>query len=222
MSAQTPALDLDELSRTTYSAVYSDACDAGGLRFQTLEPGARRLAGPESVLIGFARTAVSLPLTEIPEQPYVGEIGFVDSLRPGDVAVLDCSRKPVAAWGELFSTAATGRGARGALIDGYLRDISKIDALGRFPIYGRGARPTDSLGRVAIREWDIPVSVYGLTIHPGDLIVCDADGVVAVPKAAVPGVVKHAREKAAMEDDARGLLLEGGYLRDVWEKYRVL
>lgn len=215
-------LDLDALARETYSAVYSDVCDALGKRFQTLQPGARHIAGPDCVLIGHARTAISMPVNEIPDRPYGGEIDFVDSLGDGDLVVLDCSRAPVAAWGELFSTASAGRGARGALIDGLVRDIAKINELDRFPVFARGARPTDALGRVAIREWDVPVCVYGLTVFSGDLVVCDSDGVTVVPGKHIPEVVPRALEKASIESEARQLLLNGGYLRDVWESFRVL
>ena len=143
-------LDLDDLSEGTYSAVYSDVCDSAGMREQTLEPGAKLLAGPSGVLIGWARTAVSMPVTDILERPYGGEIDFIDSLNVGDVVVLDCSRKPVAERDELFSTASVGRGARGAIIDGLIRDKRLIGKLNKFPVFGRGLRPTDSLGRVAI------------------------------------------------------------------------
>jgi 4-hydroxy-4-methyl-2-oxoglutarate aldolase len=222
MSQLHDLFDFDALSRTTYSAVYSDACDAAGLRSQTLEPGARLLAGPSGVLIGWARTALSLPVTQAPERPYGGEVDFIDSLGPNDLVVMDCSRQPAAAWGELFSTAALARGARGALIDGYARDLDKIDTLGRFPVFGRGARPTDSLGRVSIGAVDVPVCVFGLTVHPGDLVVADRDGVAVVPRAHAKDMMDRASTKAATENSARGLLLEGGYLRDVWETYRVL
>ena len=113
-------LELERLAQDTYSAVHSDVLDALGWRGQTMEPGARLLAGPEHVLIGWARTAVSRPVEAPPTRPYGGEIDFIDSLGVGDLVGLDCSRRPAAAWGELFSTAAAGRGARGALIDGYV------------------------------------------------------------------------------------------------------
>jgi regulator of RNase E activity RraA len=215
-------LDLDELARTIYSAVLSDVCDASGLRSQTLDPGACLVAGPQRVLIGWARTAVSMPVVEIPDRPYGGEIDFVDSLGAGDVVVLDCARKPAAAWGELFSTAAVGRGARGAVIDGLIRDVDKIDELGKFPVFARGARPTDSLGRVGIKDFDVPVCVYGLTVHPLDLIVADRDGITVVPRLRADEIIAMAVDKATTENSARELLLGGGRLRDVWEKYQVL
>ncbi len=215
-------IDLDGLADATYAAVFSDICDQLGLREQTLAPSIRRLAGPRRTLVGWARTALSLPVTAIPQRPYGLEIDFIDSLLPGDVVVLDCSRRPAAAWGELFSTAATGRGARGAIIDGHTRDVAKIDALGRFPVFGTGTRPTDSLGRVAIAEYDRPVCVAGTTVRSGDLVVADDDGVTVVPRARAREAIRLALEKATTENKARDLLLGGGKLADVWERFRVL
>ena len=220
--ADLSAFDLDQLAAETYSAVYSDVCDAVGLSQQTLEPGARHVAGPKRVLSGWARTGLSLPVAEAPIRPYGGEIDFIDSVGTGDVVVIDCSRKPAAAWGELFSTAAVGRGARGALIDGLVRDVAKIDELNRFPVFARGSRPTDSLGRVSLSAWDEPVVVYGVTVRCGDLIICDADGVTVVPRAVAPEIVTKALTKSRMENAARGLLLNGGYLRQVWEEFQVM
>ena len=83
-------------------------------------------------------------------------------------------------------------------------------------------RPTDSLGRVAIAEYDIPVCVFGLTVHPGDLVVCGSDGSIVISRDHAHEIMKKACEKALTENNARELLLNGGLLRDVWEKYRVL
>ena len=215
-------LDLNKLAAATYAAVFSDICDHLGLREQTLNPTVRRLAGPRRTLIGWARTALSLPVTAIPEHPYRLEIEFIDSLLPGDVVVLDCSRRPAAAWGELFATASVGRGARGAIIDGHVRDIAKLDELGRFPVFGTGVRPTDSLGRVAIAEYDRPVCVAGTIVRSGDLVVADDDGVTVVPRDHARAAIAAALEKVSTEDSARALLLEGGKLADVWDRFRVL
>jgi regulator of RNase E activity RraA len=215
-------IDLDRLAEATYAAVFSDICDQLGMREQTLAPTIRRLAGPRRTLIGWARTALSLPVAAVPDRPYGLEIDFIDSLLPGDVVVLDCSGRPAAAWGELFSTASTGRGARGAIIDGHTRDVAKIDELGRFPVFATGARPTDSLGRVAIAEHDRPVCVAGTTVRSGDLVVADDDGVTVVPRASARQAIALALQKATTENRARDLLLGGGKLAGVWERFRVL
>ena len=218
--ALAPLPDLDALARVTYSAVFSDICDALGLRQQTAAPGLLPLSG-SGTLIGWARTALSLPVDAAPARPYGHEIDYIDSLRKGDVAVIECSKAPVAAWGELFSTAAKGRGARGAIVDGMLRDRSKIEDLG-FAVFARGCRPTDSLGRVSIHEADTAVTIGGVVVHGGDLVVADADGLTVVPRERAVEAITLAVEKAATENKARDLLLHGGLLADVWEKFRVL
>lgn len=215
-----PALDLDAVAAVTYSAVFSDVCDALGLRGQTVSPGLLPLGGG-GTLVGWARTAASLPVAAPPARPYGAEIDFIDSLRVGDVAVVDCSRHPAAAWGELFSTAARGRGARGAVIDGLIRDRRKILDMG-FQIHGRGCRPTDSLGRVSIQAVDTVIRLGGVEIRSGDLVVADEDGVTVVPRAHAERAIALAVAKATTENKARDLLLAGGRLADVWERFRVL
>jgi 4-hydroxy-4-methyl-2-oxoglutarate aldolase len=215
-----PNIDLNRLAKFTHSAVFSDACDRLGYRNQTVEPGIVLLAG-KGVVIGWARTAWSRQVAQPPERHYGEEIDFLDSLRPGDVPVVNCSERPAAAWGELFSTAAVGRGARGAIIDGYIRDREKIDALG-FPVLGRGCRPNDSLGRVSTQAVDIDIDCGVVRVSTGDLVVADMDGVTIVPRAIAEEAINVAIEKARLENGARDLLLAGGKMAEVWEKYRVL
>ena len=220
ISRDAPVPDLDAVAAVTGSAVFSDVLDKMGLREQTVSPGVVPL-GRGGTLVGWARTALSVPVEVPPARHYGGEIDFIDGLRPGDVAVVDCSGRPAAAWGELFSTAATGRGARGAVIDGLIRDRRKIAELG-FPIYARGHRPTDSLGRVSIQQTDVVIRLGGVQIAPGDLIVADEDGITVVPRAHAAEATERAVIKATTENKARDLLLGGGTLAEVWERFRVL
>lgn len=215
-----PDFDLDSLAKTTYSAVFSDICDSLGYRNQTAEPGIVPLSG-SGVMVGWARTARSSPVEAAPARPYGNEIDYLDSLRTGDIAVLDCSQRPAAAWGELFSTASKVRGARGAVIDGYVRDREKIQAM-NFRVLGRGCRPTDSLGRVSISAIDTEIQFGTVKVASGDLVVADSDGVTIVPRAIAVQVIELAIEKVQKEDGARGLLLAGGTMAQAWEKYRVL
>lgn len=213
--------DLDTLSDVLYSAVVSDSCDRAGLRHQVAEPGLHGATQTLPVLVGWARTVQARPVAEAPARHYGAEIDFVDSLRTGDVVLADTTAAYSGFWGELFSTAATGRGARGAVIDGMVRDHVKMTALG-FKIYARGAHPSDSLGRLSIVEQDHALRFRGVAARSGDFVIADVDGVVIVPRDRVREVLSYAVEKATIEDRARELLIQGGKLADVWEKFRVL
>jgi 4-hydroxy-4-methyl-2-oxoglutarate aldolase len=126
-----------------------------------------------------------------------------------------------APWGELLSTAAMARGARGAVIDGLIRDVKKILHLG-FPVFASGMKPVDSRGRGLVIDYNVPVDSGGVTVTPGDLIVADFDGVVAIPTEAVLVVVKLATDKVSREYSSRAELTNGKYLRDVYNKFGVL
>ena len=96
----------------------------------------------------------------------------------------------------------------------------QIEELG-FSVYGRGHRPTDSLGRVSIQEADTTIRL-GVEVRTGDLIMADEDGITVVPRERAEEAVERAVAKATTENKARDLLLAGGTLADVWERFHVL
>jgi 4-hydroxy-4-methyl-2-oxoglutarate aldolase len=156
-------------------------------------------------------------------EPYAKEIEAVDSILPGEVVVVSTSYSGKnAPWGELLSTAARARGARGAVVDGLVRDVKKIDMLG-FPVFAAGIKPVDSRGRGGlVIDYNVPVECGGVTTNPGDLVFADYDGVVIIPAAMVPEVISMALDKVNRENDSRQELMNGAYLRDVYHKYGVL
>lgn len=214
-------IDLDVVAGECYAAVVSDCCDAIGLRHQTLDPAIRPVASGMPVLVGWARPVLSVAVESGPARPYGTEIDFIDSLKQGQVIMGRCEIN-AAFWGELFSTAARVRGARGAVMDGLIRDRVRIEQVEGFPVYAKGSRPTDSLGRCSIAESDVPVAVGGVTVSPGDLVVADVDGAVVVPSEAAGEVVERALAKARTENSSRALLVEGATLQDAWERFGVL
>lgn len=213
-------VQLDALSAYGYAAVVSDACDQLGFRHQTMSPGISPLCG-SSVLVGWARVARSESVEEPPPVPYAAEIAFLDDLKPGDLVVATAGGAPAAIWGELFSAAAMARGARGAVVDGLMRDVERVRVLG-FGVHARGTRPTDSLGRVSLVDTYGPAQVAGVTVANGDLVVADMDGVVVVPANAAEEVATYALEKATTERKGLALLRNGATLNEVWARYRVL
>jgi len=71
-------------------------------------------------------------------------------------------------------------------------------------------------------DYNVPVECAGVMVAPGDLIFADYDGVVAIPAAAVADTIRMATEKVSRENSSRKELMNGAYLRDVYNKYGVL
>ena len=212
---------LDTIQRDLYTAVICDSLDELGLRNQAMRPNLRPVY-PKASMAGWARTISCCDLYHIPEDPYGKEIEAIDSLLPGEVAVVGTGESTRnAPWGELLSTAATARGSRGAVVDGLVRDVDKIEAI-PFPVFAAGLKPVDSQGRGIVTDYNLPVECGGVLVSPGDLVVTDADGVIVVPETAIEDTIRRALERVNLENRTRDELRQGAYLRDVYEKYGVL
>ena len=202
------------------SAIVADALDALGLRDQAMDPeiaplfsGARVVGRAYPVEVGVD--------TSQPESPYEGEMAALSSMKPGDIGVyaVDPTTR-AAAWGELFSCAAIGRGVTGVVVDGCVRDARQISDI-RFPVFARTASPLDTMRRARVMQHGHAVTCGGRRVATGDLIVGDDDGVVVVPAQNVAAVAEFVATKHRLEQSARSDLMSGMSIQDVWDKYRV-
>ena len=211
----------DTVVSQLYTAVVSDILDDLGHRDHVLDPAIHPL-GPGEVIAGPANPFLVTEVDQIPAEPYTGEIAALDDVRPGEVILVAAGGSARAAcWGELFSTAARARGARGTLIDGYCRDARSIAALG-YPVWCRGTLPLDCKGRTAVTAWRQPAVVGGLPVRPGDLVVADADGAVVVPAGLIDQTIRQALAKASKEHRLRDTLEAGSTLRAAYDRFGVL
>ena len=209
------------IESTLYTAVVADSLDELGYRQQAMREDLRPLF-PDTVFAGWARTIACVDVFHVSDDPYSKEIEAVDSILAGEVVVVSTAEsRRNAPWGELLSTAARARGARGAVIDGLVRDVRKIETLG-FPVFARGIKPVDSRGRGMVIDYNVPVECGGVLVSPGDLIFGDYDGIMVIPAEVLPETIRLATEKVARENHSRAELMGGAYLRDVYEKYGVL
>ena len=214
----------DELRRLLYTPVVSDVLDSLGLMHQALRPFVRPL-DESLVLFGPARTGryerATMPSPD--HNPYELEMDLIDSLRPGEVAVLACGgpTEVIAPWGELLSTAAHARQAAGCVTDGMVRDVARIRAM-EFPVFHGGICPLDTRNRAEMVEKDVTVTVAGVAISPGDWLLGDVDGVVVIPADKANQVIQAALEKIAAEDTTRAELEAGQSLRAVFARHGVL
>lgn len=215
--------DLAALRGSFFTALLSDCLDAVGRMHQAM-PSHIRPLDEQSIMVGRARTAAYMEVYHVEPgiNPYELEMDLVDSLKPDEIPVFACSNpRRVAPWGELLSTAAQVRGATGAVMDGCVRDIKAIRAMG-FPVFHGGIAPLDSKGRARVMAIDIPVECAGVAVESGDLVFGDADGLVVVPKAAEAEVLRLAAEKLRGERDTLTALRQGTSLRTVFERYGIL
>jgi len=216
-------MSLVEIRETLFAAVLSDCLDQCGVMKQAL-PSFIRPLDEGVVMVGRARTAAFMEVYHVPEgsNPYDLEIALIDSLKPDDIPVFACSNPArIAPWGELLTTASKARGAVGALMDGCVRDIKAVKAIG-FPVFHAGIAPLDSRGRGKIMAIDVPVECAGVPVMTGDLVFGDADGVVVIPRAIEAEVLRLAFEKIKGERHTLQALQRGESLAAVFARYGVL
>lgn len=134
----------------------------------------------------------------------------LDLVRPGDVVLVDgggdSSRALV---GEIIAEIAQSRGAAGMVVDGAVRDAG-ILAKSSFPIFARAAihRGPHKNGP---GEINVPVSIGGMVVSPGDIVVGDDDGVVAFPQAVARDLLDAVRKQEAKEADIIQSIRAGTY-----------
>jgi 4-hydroxy-4-methyl-2-oxoglutarate aldolase len=148
----------------------------------------------------------------------------IDGMTPGCVALwASQDAQGVCCFGDLLATAMRARGAAAAVVDGGVRDIRFLRDFG-MPVLTRYRTPAQGVGRWKVTAYQTPVQVCGaltdwLTIAPGDLIVGDSDGVIAIPAALVPEVAAKAGQLSQTESSARREIAEGLPLLAALAKY---
>lgn len=124
----------------------------------------------------------------------------IDIVRPGDVVVVDaggvCSQAII---GEIMSAIAERNGAAGMVIDGAIRDADAL-ALSDFPVYARGITHRGPY-KNGPGEINVPVVIGEAVVNPGDIIIGDDDGLLALPQDMAEETLKLARLQEKKESD---------------------
>jgi regulator of RNase E activity RraA len=135
----------------------------------------------------------------------------LDIAQPGDVIVVDTSASPLTAvLGDLVCTKARHRRVAGFVVDGLVRDLPAIRALGDFPVFARGVTPIGPLHR-GPGEVNYPISAGGIVVNPGDVIVGDLNGVVVAPREITDELVRRLTERKATEADYTAAVARGDF-----------
>ncbi|NEA98573.1 RraA family protein [Streptomyces sp. SID13726] len=177
------------------SATVSDALDACGL--PPGQGGLRPMWGTPKVA-GFARTIELEPLSGEHGGAHILTSAVAEAGAEDVVVVANGGRTDVSSWGGIVSVGASVRGVRGVVTDGACRDVGQARALG-FPVFARAQVPVTARGRLRQKSSGAPVSLGEVTVHPGDVVLADEDGVVVVPRERAAEVLREAQRLADRE-----------------------
>jgi 4-hydroxy-4-methyl-2-oxoglutarate aldolase len=208
----TPA-DLTRLNELGVATAYEAAGREGLLDLPLIQllPGSRAAGPARTVLCG--------------QDDNLMVHAVIERIQPGDVLILTMPEpSAVALLGELLATQVKVKGAAAILVDGAIRDFEELVKLG-LPIWARHIRVRGAT-KTRIGQLDVPVTVGGASIAPGDIVVLDADGGVCIKRERAALVLKAAEDRAERETRLREKLLAGEMsydlhgLRDYVEKQR--
>jgi 4-hydroxy-4-methyl-2-oxoglutarate aldolase len=199
----------DRYSRL-YTAAINDILQKMGRNNQWLGPNitCKTVELINTIVAGAAFTVQWIfdPLPDEREKPAAT---MVQAYPEDGIIVVDGGADQVSGfWGELATTVCQKNGVRGAVINGGAKDTGIIKTLG-FPIFCKFTSPVDGFYRSRLRGWQIPIWINEILINPGDMIVGDNDGVLAIPQEIAEQVLYETERRVLEETQTRVLLKQG-------------
>jgi len=182
--------------RKLYMPAVADAIYRAGGAEQVLPSSLRPLFAEQRV-VGVAFTVLGVEIEQCQWDEGIERIDsylrVFDQLRPDDVLVSTNGASRVGHFGELTGNAAQVHGCTGVILDGNLRDIEGLRDIG-LQVFYRDLSPLNAIGRWEMEASQVPVSIGGIEIHPGDLIFAEFDGILVIPQAEAETVLLAAEE----------------------------
>jgi 4-hydroxy-4-methyl-2-oxoglutarate aldolase len=200
------------------TAAITDVMDEMGLLGQTL-PSTIHPVTPDMRLAGYAFPARGRPQKtrdrDLVIRKFLKMLGAV----PRDSVLVMAAHDNVAAhFGELSAESFRARRIRGAVIDGATRDTAMIARLG-FPTFVRYRTPQDSGPRWQVTDWGQPVTIGGVRVQLGDMVVADLDGIVVIPRRVAHEVGLRCERLVKTEGKVRAAIRRGMLPLEAYEKF---
>lgn len=209
-SAPTEATDPAALARWRAVPV-AVAADLGG-EIALVDPGIRPLCPPgrQPRLFGRAVTARCAP------QDFGAVLAALERIGTGEVLVIDAGGAgDCAMLGEILGGHLRRLGAAGVVCDGAVRDVATLAGWADFAVFARHVIPRGPMSAQA-GATGVAVGIGGATVHPGDLILGDDDGLVVLPPRAVTARIAEAEAKLALEAEWEARLAGGASVAEVF------
>lgn len=156
---------------------------------------------------------------------FKGSPNLLDFIYPGSVLVIDGGdEKTAGKMGEMTCWSFKQAGAKGVVIDGYIRDRLGLDAIDDFCVCAKGTSPIESNKRWHVDSVNIPITISGtltsqVPIYPGDWIIGGDDGVIVVPQKIANEVLTIAEDIENRENGMRKDLFNGENFMDTYKKW---
>ncbi|HEX5093573.1 MAG TPA: RraA family protein [Burkholderiales bacterium] len=200
------------------SGVVSDALDelgvAGAVPSTVLRP-----TNPAARLCGPALTVLNRPLGVPVAQAVqanvsrLGEIEAHNLAQAGDVLVIQ-GVEGVSSMGAISASIGRRQGEAGAVVDGAVRDIAHSRGIG-YPVWSKGASPITGKWRIETVAINVPVSICGISVKPGDLVVADEAGVCFVPHERAADVLAAVKKILRYEENRMRQIADGVPVTDL-------
>jgi regulator of RNase E activity RraA len=201
-----------------YTGVVHDVMRAMGLRDFTL-PAELRPILPEQAMAGPAFTIEGrVDPNADAHQTLLAWTGLLSQAPAGSIWVSQPNDRVVAHMGELSAETLKNKGVRGCVADGFIRDVNFLLAIG-FQAWCRGFTPRDIVGHWLPKATNVPVTIGGVVIEPGDYMVGDRDGLIRVPKDRAAEIAAQAETAMATESLVRKAILAGTDPQQAYLKY---
>lgn len=209
---------LDDLTGMT-----SDAMDELGIQ-GAIAGGNLRPTDPSARIVGRALTVHNEARPDAFEEALASGVSMLADVEahnlaePGDVLVLQ-GVDTISNMGSILASIARRQGEVGAIVDGSVRDIDHSRGIG-YPIWCRSTSPITGKWRIRTIGINTDVTICGVTVSPGDIVVADEVGVCIIPRKQAAEVLQRAQKIAAREAERQAAIAAGAPIRDVMARPR--
>jgi 4-hydroxy-4-methyl-2-oxoglutarate aldolase len=203
-----------------YTPVVGDILDTMGYTHQFLPADIRPLK-PEMKLAGFAMTVLMIDVYGPQKKPFGLLTEALDQLRENEIYLATGGTRRCAYWGELLTATAKTRKATGAVLNGYHRDTPQVLSQ-NWPVFSCGCYAQDSSVRTQVADYRCQIEAGEVTVHNGDLVFGDIDGVLIIPRQVMKEVLEKSFEKASGEKLVRKAIEGGMSSTDAFAKFGIL